>query len=265
MPRRGDFTTISESIQSAEPGTRILIRPGLYKEALVLDKALELIGDGERDEIVVETTDSDVLLFKTEFGRVSNLTLRQAGGGEFFAVDISQGRLELEDCDITSQSLACVAIYDDADPRLRRNRIHDGKQGGVFIYENGKGTLEDNDIWGNAFANVTIGEGGNPILRRNRIHDGKQVGVLVYDNGKGTLEDNEIWGNISNSGVVIRTGGTLTLRRNTITKHKYNAIWIYNNGGGIFENNDLRGNKRGPFKIDNSSKENVTMSGNIEE
>ncbi len=38
------------------------------------------------------------------------------------------------------------------DPVLRRNRIHDGKQSGVLVYEQGRGTLEDNDIFGNALS-----------------------------------------------------------------------------------------------------------------
>ena len=171
MPRRGDFTTITDAIQAAEPGTRILIRPGLYKEALVLDKALELIGDGERDDVIVEIINNFVIIFKTEFGRVSNLTLRQTGGGKFYAVDISQGRLELEDCDITSQANACVGIHSNADPRLRRNRIYNGQTAGVFVYDNGKGTLEDNDIWGHILSGVEITEGSDPTLRKNKIYN----------------------------------------------------------------------------------------------
>ena len=101
------------------------------------------------DEIVVEAMGKNALLFKTDFGRVANLTLRQADGGKFFAVDIGQGRLELDGCDISSNSLICLAIYGGADPRIRRNRIHDGKTNGVLVHTNGKGTLEDNDITSN--------------------------------------------------------------------------------------------------------------------
>ena len=80
--------------------------------------------------------------------------------------------------DITSQGLACVAIHDGADPRLRRNRMYGGNQSGVFIYENGLGTFEDNDIFGNAYSEVLIATGGNPTLRRNRIDGSKQASVF---------------------------------------------------------------------------------------
>ena len=72
-----------------------------------------------------------MVVFRANISRIANLTLRQAGGeGTWYGVDIGQGRLELEGCDITSHSGACVAIHGGADPRLRRNTIHDGKQCG---------------------------------------------------------------------------------------------------------------------------------------
>jgi F-box protein 11 len=75
--------------------------------------------------------------------------------------------------------MAGVEIKTGGNPMLRRNRIHDGKQSGVYVHENGVGTLEDNEIFGNAMAGVYIKTGSNPTLRRNRIHDGKQSGVNV--------------------------------------------------------------------------------------
>jgi parallel beta-helix repeat protein len=260
---RGDHATITAAIEAANPGDRIIVRPGLYEEGLVIDKPLEIIGDGDLGEIVIQATAKDAILFKTTMGRVANLTLKQMGGGEWYAVDIAQGRLELEGCDITSQSLACVAIHGGADPRLRRNRIHDGKSGGVYVYENGQGVLEDNDIFGNAQAGVAIKRGGNPTLRRNRIHDGKASGVFVYENGQGVLEDNDIFGD-TKAGVAITEGGNRTLRRNRINKNGYKAVWVYSGGAGTIEDNDLRENAWGAWDISEDSKLKVIAARNIE-
>ncbi len=241
MPRRGDFTTISEAIEKSEPGTKIIVQPGFYQESLIINKPLEIIGEGEPGEVVVQASGNNVILFQTTMGRVTNLILRQTGGNTWFAVDIVQGRLELEGCEITSQSLGCVAIRNGADPRLRRNRIHAGKTSGVQVYDNGLGTLEDNDIFGNAYSGVDIQSGGNPTLRGNRIHDGKSSGVLVSENGLGTFEDNDIFGNAL-AGVSIKTGGDPTMRRNRIHDGKSGGVYVYENGLGTFEDNDIFGN-----------------------
>jgi F-box protein 11 len=241
MPHRGDFTTISEAIEKSDPGTKIIVQPGFYQEGLVINKPLEIIGEGAPGEVVVQASNKNVLKFQTTMGRVINLTLRQIGGGEWFGVDIAQGRLELEDCDITSQSLACVGIHNGADPRLRRNRIHDGKTCGVQVYENGLATLEDNDIFGNTMAGVQITSGGNPTLRRNRIHDGKGSGLNINENGLGMLEDNDIFGNTL-AGVQIGLGGNPTLRRNRIHDSKQAGVFVYKDGLGTLEDNDIFGN-----------------------
>ena len=84
-------------------------------------------------DLEIQARGAYVLMFQASMGRVANLTLRQAGGeGKWYGVDIRQGRLDLEGCDISSPSSACVAIRGGADPRLRRNKIHDGKPGGVL-------------------------------------------------------------------------------------------------------------------------------------
>ncbi len=239
---RGDFVNLTDALAAAKPGDRILVRPGLYREGIVIDKPLEIICDGNPGEIVIEAMGKNTVLFRATMGRISNLTLRQAGGGQWFCIDIVQGRFDVVDCDISSQSLACVSIHDGADPRLQRNRIHDGKQGGgIFVFDNGQGTLEDNEIFGNAFSNVEIRSGGNPTLRRNRIHNGKTTGVFVNDNGQGILEDNEIYGNVL-ACIDIKTGGNPTLQRNRIHDGKSNGVFVYDNGQGTLEDNEIFGN-----------------------
>ena len=261
---RGDFTTISEAIKAANPGDRVLVRPGLYEEGLVVDKPLEILGDGPVADIEIRARGANALMFQASIGRVANLTLRQAGGeGDWCGVDIAQGRLDLEGCDISSQSIACVVIHHGADPRLRRNHIHGGKDVGVMVYDDGLGTLEDNDITGNALAGVEIRTGGNPALRRNQIHDDNIVGVFIHDDGLGTLEDNDITGN-ARAGVVIKTGGNPTFRRNRVSHNGYEAVWIADGGRGVLEDNDLTSNERGAWDIADDCKADVTRVGNKE-
>jgi parallel beta-helix repeat protein len=258
---RGNYTTITEAINNANPGDRILVRPGLYKEGIVIDKPLEIIGEGDLGDVIIEAGGKTVLRFRTNMSRVSNLTLRQTGGGNYFCVDITQGRPELEGCDITSQTQACVGIHNGADPRLRRNRIHNGKYNGVYVYENGQGTLEDNEIFSNEYSGVSIATGGNPSLRRNQIHDNKQSGVYIYDNGQGTLEYNTISGN-STAGVIVSDAGNPVVRHNQINKNQYEAIWVYKGGAGTFEDNDLRDNVGGAWSISEDSAAKVKRARN---
>ena len=240
----GDHTTIGAAIKAARPGTRILVRSGLYEEGLVIDKPLEIIGQGSLEDVIVRARGRNAVRFRANIGRVSNLTLEQAGGGEFYGVDIAQGRLELEDCDITSATLVVVAVRGGADPRLRRNLIHDGQQSGIYVYEQGLGTFEDNDIFANGYAEIQVSEGGNPTFRRNRIHDGQKGGIYVYKQGLGTFEDNDIFANRL-SGISVSEGGNPTVRRNRIHDGQWSGIFVYEQGLGTFEDNDIFANAIG--------------------
>jgi F-box protein 11 len=239
--RGGAFATVSAAIKAAKPGDRILVRPGLYQECLVIDKPLEIIGDGPVEDIEIRGRGASVLSFQATIGRVANLTLRQVAGDSGLGVEIRQGRLDLEGCDLSSKSGSCIYIRDSADPRVRGNRIHDARDAGVLVYGNGLGTLEDNEISGGGKSGVIIREGGNPVLRRNQISDNRDAGVLVYDNGLGMLEDNEIAGN-GLAGVIIRDGGSPVVRRNQIRDGKQGGVYIHSNGLGLVEDNDIAGN-----------------------
>ena len=233
--------TIADAIEAANHGGRILVHPGLYEEPLVIEKVLEILGQGDTDRIIVRVSGAAALTARTGLCRVAHLTLRQTGGGQWFSVHIAEGRLDLEGCDISSESLACVAIEGDTDPRLVGNRIHDGKEGGVFVFNGGRATLEDNDIFGNAFPGIEIKEGANATVRRNRIHDGKQSGVLVGADGLGNIVDNDIVAN-GFSGIEIKEGADPTVRKNRIHDGKQSGIYVHANGRGTLDDNDIVGN-----------------------
>ena len=150
-----------------------MVYPGLYAEALVIDKPVEIVGVGPVEDIVVEAADAPCLTMATDTAAVRGLTLRGRAGrsnNECVAVDIPHGRLALEDCRITSDSLACVAIHGaTAAPAIRRCTIHDGAQAGVTVYNKGQGTIEDCDIAGHTLPGVEIWQQANPIIRRCTI------------------------------------------------------------------------------------------------
>ena len=260
---KADYRSISKAIQNAEEGTRILIRRGTYNEGIVIDKPLEIIGDGAREEIIIQSGDSDCILMQTDYAVVKNLTLRvRAGrkGKEFYGVDIPQGNLTLENCDITSDSLSCIAIHgSSANPMIKNCRIHDGKDAGVVVYENGEGTIEDCDIFANKLG-VGISEGGNPLVKKCQIHDGKESGVYVYENGEGTIEDCDVFANYY-SGVEVEQGGNPLVKHCKINRNEDEAVWVHDNGKGTVENCDLTNNKGGAWDIDDTSQ--VQRTNNI--
>jgi F-box protein 11 len=246
---RGPHRTLGSAIAVANGGDRILVRPGNYEEGFVMDKPLEIIGQGKREEIIIQAAGSNALVFRTTLGRVSNVTLRQFGGGDYFAIDIAQGRLTLENCRIESDSLAGIAIHGSgADPIIRNNLIHRCGQSGVVIFDNGRGTLEENDIANNGVCGVVIRDGGNPVLRGNQIHENKEGGIQVERDGLGRIEDNDIFKN-KREGIVIKDQANPVIRLNTIYENRKAGIYVYDHGQGTLERNEIHDNQNSGIAI----------------
>ncbi len=260
---RGDFTKITDAISASAPGSRILVRSGVYDDGLIIDKPLEIVGEGKLGDVIIRTVGMSAILFKTVRGKISNLLIRQNGGGNWYGVDIAQGCLELENGDIVSEKFACVAVHGNAYPRIMNNNIHDGRSSGVYVFENGQGVLESNEIYANNHAGVMISGGGNITIRNNNIYNGKNVGVWVGNNGRGIIEDNNIYGNAM-GGIDIIKGGNPSVRVNRINENSYWAIWINEKGAGTIEDNDLRNNSSGAWHISEDSKPLVKCSRNLE-
>ncbi len=256
--------TIAGALAAAAPGTRVIVRPGLYEEELVIDKNVELVGDAEAPgAVVVQASGAPTLSSRATSARVANLVLRQLGDGDCYAIESGAGRLELEGCDITSRGTACVLLHDTADPVLRDNRIHDGGGYGVLVSSGATGMLEHNEIFSNAGAGVGIGRHGDPTLRDNTIRDNRKSGVAVFEGGRGTLEGNEILGNAF-AGVLVSGEGAPVVLKNRIGGNGWQAIAVFERGGGTFEGNDLRANEFGAWDIAPGDEDRIQRSANRE-
>lgn len=241
----GDYDSISAAIKAVIPGTRIQVRPGTYHEGILIDKPLEIVGDGPRERIIIECSNTNCIKMGTDSATVRNLTIRGRASlrrMRFFAVDIPRGQLHLIDCDITSDTLAGVGIHNgSADPIIQQCVIHDGTQGGIVVYENGQGLIEDCDIIGNALAGIAIAQGGNPTIRRCQIPGGTAMGLHIYENGQGLIEDCEIFGN-AGPGIAIRDWGKPIIRNCRVYNGEQNGIGVYNDGQGVIEDCNISGN-----------------------
>ena len=64
--RLGHFATITEAVAAANDGDTILVKPGTYVEAVTIDKDITLIGDGPRDQIVIENPPDGPMADRTD-------------------------------------------------------------------------------------------------------------------------------------------------------------------------------------------------------
>lgn len=272
-----DYRTIGEAIANVLSNTLILVRPGFYAERLVIDKSVKIVGDGAREDIIVESKLSPCLQMQADNVVVRGITLRHRDWTNVqkvdrfgrwiiqflfkpYAIDISEGQLILENCDITSTGVASINIRGTADPRLRRCRVGEGANYGILVRERGRGILEFCDIDGQD-TGICILKGANPAILRCQIHNMTADGIVVAKKGEGKIEDCDIFTN-AGTGVRIKKGGNLAIARCNIYGNREQGIYVESNGAGPIENCDLRGNDRGAWYV--ATQCAVRRSGNLE-
>lgn len=255
--RTGAYGIIGHALAAAEPGDRILIRPGLYEECLEVDKSVAIIGQGHRRDIVIKAIGKPVLRFAAASGRIAHLTLCQSGDSNArIGVVVEAGQILLEDCDVASACALCILIFSEARGVVRRNRIHGSSDAGVVLVDTSSCIVASNDIFDHARAGVSV-IGGKPTLRHNRVYNNHGFGILHLD-GRSLLEGNHICAN-RYAGVHILSGMS-ELRGNHIARGAESGLFVDHNGRAILEDNRIVFN--GQFGVDVGGTSYVTLRHN---
>ncbi len=98
-----------------------MVKPGIRPKALVIDRVVEIVGEGDRERMVVEPTNSDALATITERAAVQNLTLRAVGTGvSCDAVWVKSGPAVVERCDLISSIDSLVHVTDQIGDRITK-------------------------------------------------------------------------------------------------------------------------------------------------
>ena len=246
----GDHLSIIDALSAVTvPGT-IIVKPGTYREPLLIDRMVEIVGEGDRGAIVVEVADTDAVTVTADLAAVRNMTIRAIGTGDRCgAVWVQRGQVTIEACDLTSSIGSVVYVMGkDSNPVISDCVIRGGTGPGLIIQDDARGTVERCQIIDNDYAGIAIGEGGNPSVIDCVIRGGTGPGIVVHHQASGTIERCRISGN-SVAGLRIMTGGNPTVRDCVIRDGKGAGVVVEDRGQGLVEKCQIIGNALSGIEI----------------
>lgn len=233
-PNGGQYSSISEAIRNSSPDALILVRPGVYHESLIIDKKIQIKADGPKEHVIVESIFASCVLVQTDSDvLVQGLTMycyTARNGREAHAIDVLRGRLRLINCNVTSDTKACLHVWGSlAQAEIQNCRLYGANGSGIFIENNARGTIENSDIYGNSYPNISVMQYANLGANKCRIYGGRSHGILVARNARGTIEDCDIFDNALD-GVKVKDGGVAAVHDCYIYANARQEGWVYQNG-----------------------------------
>jgi parallel beta-helix repeat protein len=176
----GQYPTIQAAVDAANPGDDIIVQNGTYKENIVVDKSIDLIGiewptiDGGDKEGNVNTISVPYLADKA--GRIEGFIITGGGKGP-----MGHG----------------INSWDSA-PTIVNNKITRNGHVGIGLHGRGiitrKTKIYNNDISDN-IVGIGNGRGNSAHIYNNQIHNNRIVGIGSRGLSAPRIEGNHIYGN----------------------------------------------------------------------
>nr|CTQ94240.1 putative ATPase, AAA family domain protein [Kibdelosporangium sp. MJ126-NF4] len=186
----GDHRTITAALAAARAGWVITVRPGRYRENLVLDKVVTVHAEGEVEVLggagsVVSSTGSAATL--------SGLTLTGTDG-ELPAVDVVSGQLAVDNCTVTGHGWTALLARETGSLALRGCKVVSPGGAGLTVTSTALSVAEDCVFADLVTSALVLAEAGNATLRRCVLRDAGGNGVFATGRSSGHVEDCELTG-----------------------------------------------------------------------
>lgn len=262
----GTTTTITEAVSMAEDGDKILVRPGTYIEAVVIEEDVSLTGDGPVAEVIIEAPAdgptaptgnlhglrpdaSYALLLLDADATVSGLTFR----GEQSQVHAKGGSPVLEGLVLIGvgrpyTGVAYVnggAAFSGGTTATIRDSVFEGGNG-TISYDASEPLVTGNVLTDGANIGGYYGDGA--VIRGNEISGAGQDAIGITQPTTALIEDNVIAD--TPVGIAVGTGGSSyegvdpILRANSISGAQ-TGISVGSGSAPIIEGNALVANDIG--------------------
>ncbi len=181
--RAGEYETLREALAAAEPGDTITVRPGVFRENVLLDKAVTVV-PAEGPGTVRIDPPSGVALTVTAAATVRDLLIEAYDSAAPAVLVTGPGATaRLIGVRVDTHSAVGIEIDDQADPVLTGCVVANPSGLGLRLRGGATATFEECEVSAAGQAGLAVLEGAGAKLTRCRLHHAAGAGVLLTDAG----------------------------------------------------------------------------------
>ncbi|WP_432974623.1 right-handed parallel beta-helix repeat-containing protein [Dactylosporangium sp. CA-233914] len=203
--------SIGAAVRAARPGTVIAVAPGVYRESLLLDKAVTIVGEDPDQAVELVGIDGPALVLVGGVAVVRGLTVRGARpdtavivaeSGELTAQSCrviggpvqvgGRATVVLRQCSISQSTTAGVIAADGARLTAEQLRVEGVEGSGVVVRGAGAVSLTNSSISRVSGSGVQVGDTGTVDLAGCDIAHCETAGLHVDDRGQARMRDTHL-------------------------------------------------------------------------
>jgi parallel beta-helix repeat protein len=152
----GDRLRIQQAINISETGDKILIRPGVYNEKIIIDKVIKIFGIDPRECQIIYSGEGDAVTFTntSENAQIFRLSITSLGGS---GIICRSGSSPVVKNNIISGNTGNgIIVNSNAFPVVINNTIIENRDAGIFYNSDYMDYLDGTLVSGNVINNIII-------------------------------------------------------------------------------------------------------------
>ncbi|MGW3492966.1 right-handed parallel beta-helix repeat-containing protein [Streptomyces sp. NPDC001020] len=176
--RTGEYASLTAALEAAGDGDVLTIAPGIYRENLVVQRAVTLRGaEGSPGSVRLAPVDGVPLTVRAS-AVVQDVHI-EGQDAAAPALLVEEGVPELVDVRIVTRSAAGIEVRDSARPTVRRCTVDNPAGIGIAVVDGAGGVFEECEVMAAAQSGVAVRGGAHPRLERCRVHHTSGTGLSV--------------------------------------------------------------------------------------
>jgi len=191
-----NYETIREAVDAAEEGDTIRVWEGVYEENVILNKTLNLIGNGSDVTTIDGGGNGGVLNLEADWCNVSGFGVTN---GDDYGIYLSGDHTTLSNNTISSNNYHGIYIFTySSNNMLSRNTISGNFGDGVYLVGSDQIVLSNNTISGNDVGICLDSSSINNTAHYNDIFNNTNYGIDASDNDDYHINaTNNFWGDLT--------------------------------------------------------------------
>lgn len=177
---KGNFSTIQEAINAANPRDTIFVLKGVYYESVNLNKSILLIGEDVDSTILDGNRTGDVIDLTANNTRINGFTIR---GSRIYP---SYSAIRIEHASNTSVSgnkitlnYCGISLYSSYNNTISDNVISYSSVDGISLYSSINNTISNNTISNNYVDGISFYSSNNNTVTGNTIISNQVNGMIL--------------------------------------------------------------------------------------